>query len=406
MRLGAGSRAERSAATHPWLPAMWKIVIVGLAAACVVVGSLVAAIPQAEFQHRVRPFDLSAGAVVVAAVMLTGLLRWRSPVRALAAAVVMVNGYLLAGYPYGPVQLCAVVAIYDVARRSPLRVSVPTCGAAALVTAVIGYVRLTHDIDLPWLLALAWMGWLVAPWSVGTLVQNMAANRERQRRHLIARGAIEERMKLAAEVHDVAGHGFALVSMQAGVALLTFDEKPEQARRSLEAIQTTSAKSLAALRGMLDTFHDDTSPEHGAESPRPAALAPADDRVGLAGVFELVDQVRSSGLPVILQIRDIERTPSVRTGGVAYRVVQESLTNVLRHAGRTVARVSIRQSQEFLVVRVDDQGRGSPAEPEAGRGLAGMRHRVEAVGGRFTAGSRDGSGFWVEACIPMWERSS
>ena len=352
--------------------------------------------------QQVRYLDVGGGLLIVAAVTLTVALLPAAPLASLLAAVLLGDGYLLLHYPYGPIQLCSVLAMYAVARRCRFGPSLLICGAAAVVTSVTIYFRLIGDVELPWVLALAWTGWLIVPWLLGALVQTAAAGRERTRRHLIAQGAMAERVKLAAEVHDVAGHGFALVAMQAGVALLDFETKPEQARRSLEAIQTTSSQSLTALRGMLDTFSDELRPETTA-----SASAETPDRVGLCGLVDLVDQVRAGGLPVRLDISGLLRRPDAEADGIAYRVVQESLTNVLRHAGPTTAEVAVEQDEESLVVRVQDRGYGGPVEPRGPtRGLAGMRRRVEAIGGNVSAGPRDGGGFRVEARLPMAKESA
>jgi signal transduction histidine kinase len=359
--------------------------------------------------QQVRQLDFWGGLLIVAAVTLTVTLLPTAPLPSLLTAVLLGDGYLLLNYPYGPIQLCSVLAMYAVARRCRFGPSLLICGAAAVVTSVTIYFRLIGNVRLPWVLALAWTGWLIVPWLLGALVQTAAAGRERTRRHLIAQGAMEERVKLAAEVHDVAGHGFALVAMQAGVALLDFETKPEQARRSLEAIQTTSSKSLTALRGMLDTFYDELRPETIAEPVAEPAPAPAEmpDRVGLCGLVDLVDQVRAGGLPVRLDISNLLRRPAAEADVVSYRIVQESLTNVLRHAGPTTADVTVEQDEESLVVRVQDRGYGGPVEPPGPtRGLAGMRRRVEAIGGSITAGPRDGGGFRVEARLPMAKESA
>jgi signal transduction histidine kinase len=369
-----------------------------LLAVVVLAGTLLATIPQAHGPHPIRLLDVWGVLLVVSATVLTTVLLRPAPVLALVAAVLLVNAYLLRHYPFGAVQLCLVVAMYEVARRRRLPLSLLVCGAAAAVSSAAIYLRLTRVAETPFLLALAWAGWLIVPWLLGALMQTVAAGRERGRRHLIAQGAMAERVKLAAEVHDVAGHGFALVAMQAGVALLDFDSKPDQTRRSLEAIQTTSTKSLAALRGMLDTFHDGQSPAVAGDEPvRPAT---AGDQDGLCDLVELVDEVRAGGLPVRLDVRNLVRTLDPQIDAAAYRVVQESLTNVLRHAGRTTAEVSIEQDGDCLLVAVRDSGRGAVGPDAAGRGLAGMRRRVEALGGSLVAGPRDDGGFRVEARLP------
>ena len=350
-----------------------------LAWAVVLAGVLVAGtIGVTRAQDDPRP-DVWAIALIAAAALATVGLR-HAPVWALAAVLLTVNGYLLAGFPYGPVQLCMVAAMFEAARRRPVRVSAVACGIAALIASATVLARSMPLVHQPIVLALGWTGWVVLPWSLGALVHVTAAARERARRDLVARAAAAERERLAGEVHDVAGHGFALVAMHAGIALLVLDERPDQARASLAAIKATSDASLAGLRGMLDAFHP---PGRG----------------GLAGIGVLVDEVRAAGLPVELTMTGVALGDEA--DAVAYRVVQESLTNVLRHAGPTTADVQVMPAGGDVLVRVGDRGRGAAGDAATGgRGLAGLRGRVEAAGGRFTAGPRAGGGFQVTARLP------
>lgn len=355
------------------------VVVAAGFAACAVVGTVAEEVLQVG---RVRNVDVVAVVLIASASLLALGLRRVAPMWALAGAVVAVSGYLLAGYPYGPIQLCMVIAMFEVARQRPLRLSMIACGVAAVVASGTVAARLfAADFGSPALLMLAWTGWIVLPWSLGALVRIVGSAREQARRELVATAAVQERMRLAGEVHDVAGHGFAVVAMQAGIALQVFDESPEQVRMSLEAIKTTSAGSLAELRGMLDAFQRDGG----------------DDARGLAEVGELVAEVRAAGLEVGLELGEVE--PPRQVGAVAFRVVQEALTNVLRHAGVARAEVVIGRHGDELVVRVVDRGAARPAP--LGRGLSGMRERVEAVGGRLEAGPREGGGFAVLAHLPM-----
>lgn len=204
----------------------------------------------------------------------------------LAVVIAAVATYLLAGYPYGPVQLCMVFAMFEAARLRPLHTSLLACGAAVAAATGALLIRAGQDAAKPLLLAIVWASWLVVPWSVGALVRIRSAAIERSRQELAARSALEERIRVAREVHDVAGHGFAAVAMQAGVALLVLDEQPEQVKASLEAIQSTSTKALTELRTMLD------ADRRGGGA--------ADATHGLRDVTELVEHVRAAGVPVRL----------------------------------------------------------------------------------------------------------
>lgn len=353
------------------------------AAALVSAGTVVAA----TLQDTARMLDAGSAALVA----LAGLaIAWRrrAPVAVLAAVVALVAAYLLSGYPYGPIQLCMVVAMFEVARLRPLRRSLAACGGAVVVIVAALLFRAVMQAEQPLLLAAFWASWLVLPWSVGALVQVRSAATRRARQDLLARGALEERERVAREVHDIAGHGFSAVAMQAGVALQVAGERPDQVKESLEAIRSTSTKALTDLRAMLDAFHG--GPGTGADG--------IGDAPTLSDLESLVASVRAAGLPVRLELPDIRLPGEVE--GVAYRVVREALTNVLRHSGPTTAEVRVVRAGDTLVVEVADRGVGA-GEAHAGRGLDGMRDRVTAAGGELTAAPRTGGGFAVSARLPL-----
>jgi signal transduction histidine kinase len=201
-----------------------------------------------------------------------------------------------------------------------------------------------------------------------------------------------ERTRIAGEVHDAAGHGLAAIAMQAGLALITLDDDPEQARASLLAIKETSTTALTQLRAALDRLDPrDSAHDLGASA---------------HDLPSLIDGVRAAGLPVDVEPAD----PAVpaHLSATVYGVVRESLTNVLRHAGPTRALVRLSGDPAGLVLEIADRGVGRPGAADGrgwsgtaeGRGLAGMRARVTAAGGQFTAGPRDGGGFQVLATFP------
>ncbi|MEV4798590.1 histidine kinase [Nonomuraea sp. NPDC049421] len=185
-----------------------------------------------------------------------------------------------------------------------------------------------------------------------------------------------ERARIAGVVHDVAGHGLAAIAMQAGVALVTLDDDPEQARASLLAIKETSTTALAQLRAALD------------------GIDPPD-----GDLARLIDGVRAAGLPVDLDPPHL--AVPARLQDTVYQVVRESLTNVLRHAGPTRAFVRASESADAFMVEVCDRGTGPRTEDVEGRGLSGMRARVLEAGGHLTTGPREGGGFQVLAHFPQ-----
>jgi signal transduction histidine kinase len=196
---------------------------------------------------------------------------------------------------------------------------------------------------------------------------------------------------MAQDLHDGVGHGLAVIAMQAGAALHVLDSDPARARASLEAIRATSKESLDALRAELVEMSGGTV---GATAPRRPAP-------GLDDVAGLVDRVRAAGLRV--DVVGSAGTAPTRVGEAVHGVVQEALTNVLRHARASRATVSFdRALDAVLVVTVTDDGQGAAAVGEPGMGLEGMRARVESVGGRLQAGPAE-VGFRVRAELPLRE---
>jgi signal transduction histidine kinase len=376
-------------------PGRLDAVLAVLSAAAVVGGTVVAAAGQVGHSQGVdRGLDPVAMVLLAVAAVVTVGWRRAAPLGALVASVVLVNAYLLAGYPYGPVLLCLVLAVFEMARQQPLRVSAVAGGVAAGLTSTTMLVRLLADRQPSWSLALAWASWIVLPWSLGALVNTVGAARRRGRRELASAAALAERTRLAAEVHDIAGHAFALITMQAGVALLVFDEQPAQARHSLEAVRDTSSAALADLRRMLADLR-----------PRPTAPERSTQVAGVVGLAEMVERVRAGGLPVTLTVDGRGEVPPALAPAVQ-RVVQEALTNVLRHAGPTTAEVTIGlttgDAERQVLVRVSDEGRATATTVRPpGRGLTGMRRRVEELDGRLEAGPRAGGGFEVTAWLPV-----
>jgi signal transduction histidine kinase len=192
-------------------------------------------------------------------------------------------------------------------------------------------------------------------------------------------------------LHDVLGHSLSLINVQAGVALALMDRKPEQARTALTAIKQASKEALVEVQSVLDSLR-----QPDEEAPR----APAP---GIGNITELVRRAEAAGLSV--EVEQAEQLPSLpaNVGGAAYRIVQEALTNVVRHAGAATVSIRICQEDGDLVVVVDDDGAGGPGSLAAGggSGIRGMRDRAAALGGQLTAGPRPGGGFRVRARLPL-----
>ncbi|MGI5144865.1 sensor histidine kinase [Plantactinospora sp. CA-294935] len=336
------------------------------------------------------PVDNAAYALVVTAALAL-VVRRRWPLVTLALCTVASTAYLVAGYPYGPILISFFIAVYTVARHLPIRRAVLGCAPALAVLLVHVFVSLREPVGLPGLLPGS--AWVVVPFAVGVTVRN---NREAAARDRIAQArrlADDERLRIAQEVHDVVGHGLAAINMQAEIALHLLAKRPEQAETALTAISRTSREALDELRVTLSVVRRDAAVDR---APVP----------GLDQVAALTARLRQTGLTVTLEVTGERRPLPVAVDLAAYRVVQESLTNVLRHAGTAAATVRIGYLPAEVTVEVVDTGRGGSAVAGSGdgHGLTGMRERIEALGGVLEVGPRPGGGFRVFAGLPAQAR--
>jgi signal transduction histidine kinase len=224
-------------------------------------------------------------------------------------------------------------------------------------------------------------------------LEEKAALLEREREERARLAILEERERIARELHDAVTHHVSVMVIQAGGALRALDRRPEDARTALEAIDSTARQALTDMRRMLGILGGET------QGPPPRL-----DRLG-----DLVEQVRTAGLAVELSVQGEPRELEAGLELSAYRIIQEGLTNSLRHAGGGRARVTVRYGRSSLELSIDDErGPGAPPamEPEhEGRGLVGMRERVAMFRGRFSA-HPTASGFRVTAALPLDEAVS
>jgi signal transduction histidine kinase len=198
---------------------------------------------------------------------------------------------------------------------------------------------------------------------------------------------------MARDLHDVIGHNISLINVQAGVGLDLMDTQPEATRAALGAIKTASKEALDELRAMLAALRNS------------AEDAPRAPTRGLARLDELVELTRAAGIAVVVQTIGERRALPAALDLAAYRIVQESLTNVARHAGPATATVRLAYRTDGLDIDVSDDGKAAMGNggrlPGTGSGIGGMRERAVALGGRLTAGPRDGGGFTVSAHLPL-----
>ena len=346
---------------------------------------LVGSFGAADNQPERRPIDaLAVVLVLLGPAALAVRDRW--PVAAAAVAVGAVDLYIALGFPYGPIFVSVVVALFSLVQAG--------CRRATLLVAGFGYAgylvaaRVDPRGDEPGLVHLALVaGWLVVVLAVSEVVRirrEQVAGQARTEKEEEQRRAAEQRLTLARELHDVLAHNISLINVQASVALHLIDEDPHQARPALTNIKAASRDALQELRTALDLLR------HGEEAPR----AP---QPGLDDLEALVAGVRAGGLAV-----RVERDPPISglpaaVELAAYRIVQEALTNVTRHAraSEVVLRLGY---DDGVTIEVIDDGVGGRAEP--GNGIKGMRERAAALGGTVVAGPRPGGGFGVVAHLP------
>ena len=220
-------------------------------------------------------------------------------------------------------------------------------------------------------------------------VEQRAEEAERTRDEAARRKAMQERLRIARELHDSLTHSISVVRVQAGVAVHLARKRGEEVPSALLAIQEAGADAARELRTTLSVLR---SEEDG-------------DRSSLGQLDSLVARARAAGLPVTVTVTGAERALSPEVGQAAYRIVQEALTNVSRHAGPACASVHLHYAPDALAVQVDDDGTGTgastaPRSAGPGLGLIGMRERVTALGGRLHAAPQDGGGFRVRAELP------
>jgi signal transduction histidine kinase len=326
----------------------------------------------------------------------------------LAAALV----YLAIGYPTGPFFLAALLLLFASARRSPRGLTQVVCAVAyglyvalAFGPYTVGGQTLVKPSLGQYVVVGAWLAVALALAEAsrfrGERVAEYAraqAEANRARREQTRRQASDERLQIARELHDVLGHHLSLINVRAGVGLHLIDSRPEEARAALDAIKTASAEALREVRGVLAALNPDD---------RRHADAPLAPTPGLADVGSLAEDARAAGLPVNLDVTGEPADLPAAVDRAAYRIVQEALTNVRRHAGNEArATVAIDYTDDALRVRVDNDGAAPPGGvPAEGNGIPGMRERAAALGGTLTARPRPEGGFRVVATLPLTVRS-
>ncbi|KAF0836523.1 sensor histidine kinase [Nocardia caishijiensis] len=397
-----GAKWERDAAVRDWALAV-VVAIVQLA------GSSGA---NAQ-QTGVRSLDAFAYLLLVAGPIALGFRRLL-PEPVLAVALLAAVSYVLRDYGYGPILLSLVIAFLTAAVHGSRWRTYPS--------VVVGYLMMVWP--LPTLLGrevdgwqvfglLAWLGVLVGIAEgirqrravvLARAQRAEAVQREEQAQQ--ARAAAEERLAIARELHDVLAHSLSLINAQSSVALELFDRKPQQAAAALATIKTTSKEALTEVHTLLHAIRSGApaapeQPETPAPEPVPAP-APRAPAPTLDDLDTLLRRTRATGLPVDTRIIGTpKKLPSVIDVAAA-RIIQESLTNVTRHAPGSTATVTLRYTTDTVDITVDNTRPTGTATRTGlgGNGIIGMRERAHALGGALTAGPRPSGGFRVAARLP------
>jgi signal transduction histidine kinase len=235
----------------------------------------------------------------------------------------------------------------------------------------------------------AWLFVLVAGVELLAFHRARKQEAERARRQEEIARAGQERLRIARELHDVLAHNVSLINVQAGTALHLLDKQPERARPALEAIKDASSETLREVRSVLGILRG------------PDEELPRSPTAGTAGVEELISRTAAAGIAVASEVRGEPRPLPASVDLAVYRILQEALTNVARHAHPATATVRLTFADEEVTLEVEDDGARNGAVVKAGNGIAGMRERVAALGGDFSAGPRGDTGFRVAARLPL-----
>jgi signal transduction histidine kinase len=344
--------------------------------------------------------------------------RRRWPVAVFATTALASLAYYALDFPDGPGWLGLFVAVYTLTALGDGRRSLMTAGAGIAVLAACWLIA-AADVEPP-----AAIGWVF--FRIGASVMSAALGESVRSRRVIAAEALEraelaertreqearvrvdeERLRIAREVHDTVAHAIAVINIQSGVTAHVLDKRPERAREALEAIEQTSSRALQEMRAILGVLRDTDD----GRAPHP----------GLGQIGELTTRAREAGLNVRLEVTSPPPPVPGAVGSAVYRILQESITNVIRHVGPTRVTVALDYGPDAVEVRVTDEGprRGADvddaplrsgedragdglADPdEPGRGILGMRERCQLLGGELDASPVSGGGFAVTARLPL-----
>ncbi|MDL2079200.1 histidine kinase [Streptomyces sp. GXMU-J15] len=373
---------------------------------CMVAGSFVDPHSQDGVTWTLRTPDLASLTLITLGATAL-VFRRRAPRTVLAVTgTLSVIESVTGDDPRAPVAMSAVIALYTVASTTDR----PTTWRIGLLTMTVLTGAAMLAGPLPWyaqenLAIFAWTGMAATAGDAirsrrafVDAIKERAERAERTREEEARRRVAEERLRIARDLHDVVAHHIALVNVQAGVAAHVMDKRPDQAKEALSHVREASRSALNELRATVGLLRQSGDPE-----------APTEPAPGLDLLDELVGTFRSAGLQVEVARADQGTTLPAAVDLAAYRVIQEALTNVQKHAGNSAkAEVSVVRVGPHMEITVLDNGTPDDTAPNSGggHGLLGMRERVTALRGTLTTGPRYGGGFRVHAILPVRTRTA
>lgn len=370
-------------------PLIWD----SLLAAAIVIGSVIGAVigERASTDPARGPVGPEAYVLLVGgSAALAVRRRWPIAVLVVVSvasiALASVNGAFDLVFP---VVLATYTAAAHVDRERFIRLSLPISVVGTISALVVAYP------DTNWVEVM-----ISATFAAGLpmLFGRIGFNRRRRiavdRERAAHDAVVEERARIARELHDVVAHAMSVMVVQAGAARRVLDDAPDTAKEAIARIESTGRDGLAEMRRLIGMLKSDGTEAHRAPQP------------GLGQLDALLETVRGAGVPVETATQGAPRQLPSGLDLVAYRIVQEALTNVMKHAGPASARVLLRWGDAALDLEVADDGRGPLISTEGGLGLLGMRERVALYGGSIDTGPRPGGGFAVRAHLPYEEGSA
>ncbi|MFB7468889.1 sensor histidine kinase [Streptomyces sp. NPDC056224] len=301
-----------------------------------------------------------------------------------------------------PTQFLAVdIALCYIAATRPRRISLAAAGAA--LGTLAGYLVLRSiagddsGIAPEPFMALT----VVIAWLIGNSAHQARAHTAELHARAAAEAVTAERLRIAREMHDTVAHSIGIIALQAGAAARVIETQPARAREAMLTVEMAGRETLSGLRRMLGALRQaDQDEEHTGQgrAPAPAPLRPA---AGLANVEQLAATTTAAGVRVEVRWQGRRRPLPADIDLAAFRIVQESVTNAVRHSGADSCQVRLDYLDDELTVEVSDRGRGGGTNTDTGYGLIGMRERVALLHGNFTAGPRPGGGFLIAARLPI-----